>query len=253
MRQYLFAKDQWDKHVADDDLEGWLTDLAFQRSGLNGTLDPIIQVATHLRYQSDLATLMEGAAMNWFLKNAQDVIQPFTSTNDSPNTNTRIWNATKGGFNLAGVPAAAWGLTMLGTAGGPLGRLLAGAAMQFGTSPQAAASFADFATGGEKGTQRIAEDDEEEKPEKAPPEPKEKDDEDAEPEKKGGVGGAGMGLLDDIIAPTWRYTGPLLNRLPSIVKVGAGIAGAGYAGHKYLEATEPFRGGPPPKGKDEEQ
>ena len=122
MRQYLFAPDQWQKHEDDGDLGGYLTDLAMQRSGLNGTLDPIIQMFTNMRYDANMSSLLEGASINWLAKNAQDVISPFVMANDSPNTNTRYFNAARGAFNLVGVPAAAFGLTKLGAVGGAAGQ-----------------------------------------------------------------------------------------------------------------------------------
>src|SRR4029077_8472690 len=74
MRQALFAPDQLQKHMEDGDVGEYLLDLAMQRSGLNGTLDPLLQISTNLRYGADLNTLMEGASINWLAKNAQDVI-----------------------------------------------------------------------------------------------------------------------------------------------------------------------------------
>jgi hypothetical protein len=255
MRQYLFAPDQWQKHADDGDLGDYLLGLTLQRSGLNGTLDPILQVFTNLRYNADLSSLLDGASMNWFSKNAMDIIQPMLTTNDSPNTNTRYFNQARGAFNLIGVPAAAYGLTALGTLGGPITRALAGAALQFGTSPGAAAKVAEIAAGpkgaepagkaaglkelkGLKGLQGLREL--------------------GAPATERGSGGTGAGtgglipwgLVDDIALPAWRYGGPMVTRLPFPVKaVGLGT-GAIAGGMSYLEKTAPFRGqpAPPPKG-----
>jgi hypothetical protein len=58
LRQLLFAPDQWKKHEEEGTLLEYLRDLAMQRAGLNGTLDPIIQMATNLRYNADITSLM---------------------------------------------------------------------------------------------------------------------------------------------------------------------------------------------------
>ena len=241
LRQYLFAPDQWAAHEEKDDLEDWLLGLAFARSGFNGTLDPLIQVASNLRYNSDLTDLVDGATLRWASQNAMDVIAPFIRDNESPNSNTQYYNQAKGAFNLIGVPLAATGLSMLGAAGGPLTRLAAGAALQFGTSPGAAGGFAG-ALAGDKGT-------------KLPKETEglgalpdlgnlgdlgdlSKADKDAE--EAGGMV-TPWGLIDDMIAPAWRYTAPWVTKLGTKTKIGALAAGAGYGVYDYLEKTEPYR------------
>lgn len=235
LRQALFAPDQWAQHEEAGDLWDYLMGLTFQRSGLNGTLDPIIQVATHLRYNADLTSLMDGATVRWFAQNAQDVIQPYLRTNDSPNTNTIYYNQAKGAFNLVGVPLAATALTMLGSAGGPITRAAAGAALQFGTSPGTAGAFAEAAAG-PKGTKLepggelgdlgdLGSLDSEDK---------------TAAQDQGGLSGP-WGLIDDIAVPAWRYSAPVLNRLSTPVKAGAAAAGLGYGVYDYLNKTEPYR------------
>lgn len=252
LRQLLFAPDQWDKHEKDGDLVDYLTDLTVQRSGLNGVLDPIIQLFTNLRYDSEISTLFNGASINWMAKNAQDVIQPFVTANDSPNTNTRLFNQARGAFNLVGVPLAATGLTMLGGAGGPLTRLAAGAALQYGTSPGIASDFAGMLAG-EKGTTLP-------KPGasgltklsglQTGLNPLAKLGGEQAGEGAGGPGPGGLipwGLMDDVAMPAWRVLGPTINALPGPVKIGAlGLGGAIGAG-EYLSQTAPFRNAPPPK------
>jgi hypothetical protein len=253
LRQALFAPDQMQKHADDGTLGEYILDLAMQRSGLNGTLDPIIQMFTNLRYNSDIASLLGGASLSWFAKNAQDLIQPFVTTNDSPNSNTRYWNQGRAAFNLIGVPAAVVGLTALGSIGGPLTRLTAGAALQAGTSPFAASLFANTVAG-PKGVE----------PEKTTQGLKGLEDlsglknlpklgAEAKPEAAGDAGGGGLaggwGLADDIAVPLWRYGGPVLNRLPGVIKLGTGavVAAGGIA--TYLSKTAPFRGQPAPEPK----
>jgi hypothetical protein len=245
LRQAIFAPDQWAKHDDAGDLGEWLLDLTFQRSGLNGTLDPIIQLYSHLRYDADISSLMDGASVNYLAKNLQDVIQPLVRTNDSPNTNTIYYNQARGLYNLIGVPLAGVGLTMLGSVGGPVSRLLSGAALQLGTSPYAAGQVAETAAGGPKGTKL----------------PKESatglpsmpnfdnliDMPDLLADKNTGateVGSGGItpwGLLDDVAVPAWRYGQGVMSKVPGPLKALAAAGALGYAVNDYVGKTQPFR------------
>ena len=252
MRQYLFAPDQWQKHEDDGDLGGYLTDLAMQRSGLNGTLDPIIQMFTNMRYDANMSSLLEGASINWLAKNAQDVISPFVMANDSPNTNTRYFNAARGAYNLLGVPAAALGLTKLGAVGGPLVRAGAGAALQFGTSPGTAAGIAG-AVAGPKGTQLPKETAEGKLPELSglPDLPTIPGEAGTSPKGQGAAQDASGGLVpwglaDDVAKPAWQVFGEPVSaavaRLPGPVKILGGLGAAAYGAKSFLDTTAPWRG-----------
>ena len=256
MRQYLFAPDQVQKHLDDGDLGSYFLDLAMQRSGLNGTLDPIIQMFTNMRYDSNMSSLLEGASINWLAKNAQDVISPFVLANDSPDSNTRYFNAARGAYNLLGVPAAALGLTKLGAFGGPVVRGLGGAALQYGTSPGSAAWLAEQAAG-PKGA-KLPKEGAGELPELSglPGLP---GDEEGGPAGQGAAGdasGGGLpwGMVDDVAKPAWQTFGEpvaaALSRLPGPVKVLGGLGAAAYGAKSFLDTTEPWRGqpAPPPKG-----
>lgn len=243
VRQSIFAPDQWKEHEDKGDLWEWLRDLTFQRSGFNGTLDPIIQVYSHLRYDADISSLMEGASINYMFKNMQDVIQPFVTANDSPNTNTLLYNQARGAFNLIGVPAAAIGLTMLGQAGGPFTRLASGAALQYGTSPYMSGRVA-AAAAGDKGTKLPKEGEGlqglrstgalQELPS-------------GEPDKSTGPGSSapaatgGIGLLDDVAVPAWRYGQGVMSKVPGPLKALAAAGALGYAVNDYFGKTAPFR------------
>lgn len=247
IRQAIFAPDQWEAHIEKDDVPSWLLDLTFQRSGLNGTMDPIIQLYSHLRYDADISSLMQGASPNWIAKNLQDVIQPYVRTNDSPNTNTIYYNQARGAFNLIGVPAAAIGLTMVGGVGGPFAKLAAGAALQLGTSPYAVGKYAETAAGGPKGTKATPQP----KPGQLPSLP-------GLPELPGlpklpgpGQGPAAgadtsgsavpWGLLDDVAIPAWRYGQGVASKVPGPLKALAAAGALGYAVNDYLGKTEPYR------------
>ncbi len=255
LRQLLFAPDQWRKHSDDGDLAGYITDLAMQRSGLNGTLDPLIQIGTNLRYDANVSSLIEGASINWMAKNLQDIVGPLATANDSPNSNTRYFNAARGAFNLLGVPVAAAGLTGLGAVGGPLTKFMAGAALQFGTSPAAAAGFAE-SVAGPKGATR-------EKPETGglpalpglptggPPGSETQGE---GPAQDFGGGMIPWNLADDVAKPAWQVAGEpvaaAFSRLPGPLKALGAAGVAAYGAKSFLDTTEPWRNqpAPPPKG-----
>jgi hypothetical protein len=245
VRQAIFAPDQWAKHEADDDVASWLLDLTFQRSGLNGTLDPIIQLYSHLRYDSDISALLEGASVNWLAKNAQDIIQPLVRTNDSPNTNTIYYNQARGMFNLIGVPAAAIGLTMMGGVGGPLAKLAAGGVLQLGTSPYAVGQYAETAAGGPTGTKAAPQP----KPGQLPSLPGLPALPDLpklpQPGETAATGDSGAtlpwGLLDDVAIPAWRYGQSVASKVPGPIKALAAAGALGYAVNDYFGKTAPYR------------
>jgi hypothetical protein len=248
LRQLLFAPDQWKQHEEDGTLFEYLRDLTMQRAGFNGTLDPIIQLGTNLKYNADISSLIDGAALNWVSHNAHDILQPFLTTNDSPNSNTRIWNATRGAFNLIGVPLAAGGLTAIGNFGGPISKIAAGSLLQYGTSPGAVAGLTDIAVGSEKGAKRDTGEDELGSPEGG----LSGTEEEAAPAEGGGLLGlppAVATILDDLLVPAWKVGGPIVAGLPGSVKAGAVGAAALYGGSRYLKATEGFVPGTAPERK----
>jgi hypothetical protein len=250
LKLYLFDRERFDKIMAN--LDVWeLINQAWSRAGFNGPLDPAIQALTHSKYDVDVSSLYEGAGPNYFTKNATDVAAPFIlGQEDSPNSNTRLFNAWRGAFNLIGVPISAGFMTWAGNLGGPLTRFGAGLAMQKLTSPGMSTSFAGTMAG-DKGTKR----------------------EDAGGGKigglqemqglsglnelgakpKGGAAGQGSskpspwGFLDDIMIPAWNKVGPALNYVPFWGKAAGLGVGGGIAAYKAYQAGAPFRNQPPPK------
>jgi hypothetical protein len=137
---------------------------------------------------------------------------------------------------------------MAGNIGGPISKVIAGTALQFGTSPGAAAYFAELGAGGPKGIEREKDDGKLGGLPGLEGLPKLGEDT-ADTAAEGGGAIPGLGLLDDIAAPAWRYGAPVVAAIPRSVKAGALGLGALYGGAKYLEATEPFRGQPAPEPK----
>lgn len=256
LRQWLFARDQWDKHAEDDTLGEYIRDLAFQRTGLNGTLDPLIQLFSNLKYQADLTSLFDGAGPNYIGKNLLDVARILQT--DSPNTNTRLHNAVRGLWNLTGVPLTAGGMAVLGGAMGPVTRGVLGPAMQYVTSPSVANQIADFVAGEKGATRRGSE------PgggsrmggvpsiptPKMPGMPKLGGGGSTSADSGGGIAGSvPYGILDDFIAPAMKKIGPLIAGLPGPVKIGALTLGAEVGLKQLWDAGEPFRGQPAPEPK----
>ena len=242
VRQSLFAPDQMQKHMDEGDLAEYILGLGMQRTGLNGTLDPFIQVFNNMRYDTDLSSLVNGAGINWFSHNAMDLIQPFVNANDSPNTNTRAYNQARAAYNLIGVPLASTLLSVLGDAGGPITRAISSAALQYGTAPAAADAFA-ATVAGPKGKDLAQSQGMGELPEmQGMSDPTAGGGEgEGRADKIGGSAFAPIGLADDIAIPAARYVGPIINRMPWQAKAGAVAAGLGYGAYKYLEGTAPFR------------
>jgi hypothetical protein len=258
VRQYIMAPDQWDEHSKDGTLGEYLKDLAFSRSGLNGMLDPVLQVFSHLKYDSDISALMHGASVNTYASNIFKVLQPLLGIRDA-DTNTALYNQAKALYNLVGVPLAAYVLSSVSAAAGPIGRVLTGVALQTVTSPGASSRIATMLAG-PKGATR--------------PETGAAGDPGALPKMegmgglpgmgkggapsgKGAAGGSGLGaaagpilgLVDDVAIPAIRYLGPMINSLSPGTKIVAGIGAGAFGAYKYLQSTAPFRGQPAPKPK----
>jgi len=248
----LFNKDQWDKHEKAGDLSDFLLGTAMSRSGVAGTLDPVAQALTHLRYQTDLAQLLEGAPVTTLLKDVQDLLLSPFMPNSRGDSNTAIYNQTEAAFKLFAVPGLLYALTKTSAMfpGGLLASAAAIAAWE-GTSPKAV-NTATSALVGERGTKD---------PNAAPkgehgllPGLSKRHGESALPGlpkpgkgkggEEGGAGGEGalLGLVDDVAMPTLRA-------LPGPLKaVGLGAAGA-WAGWDWWNRASTFRNAPAPAPK----
>ena len=261
-RQYLFAKDQWDQHAKDGDLETWLLGLAFSRAGFGGTLDPLGQVIGNLRWNADLSSLFLGMAPGYLLKNLQNLFQPYFSDAQAPNTNTQYYNQARAFYNLVFVPVEVLGLTMMNAmAGGPVGRAATSATMQFLTSPQMSNVFSGWLTG-PKGS---------EKPETAgsgdeagpgvpgmggdagPGVPgidgmEEPDDKPSQPGGRapGTLGNVPLGILDDIAMPLFKVMEKPWMLLPPAAKAGALAVMTALYGIHWWHETAPWRDHPQP-------
>jgi hypothetical protein len=263
IREALFNGDKWDEHKEKGDFGDWLQGLAMQRSGLTGTLDPIVQLVNNLRYNADLATLTSGASISFIGNQVVDLLRATANAFDpeAPETNTKAHDATKSFYNLFGIPAMAYMANGVTLAGVPLVSPAASFAFQKLTTAQTANRFADVVTG-KKGTKLPAPEPEGALgPSKAElsggddlelgPSAEELSGTPSDKEKTGGIVGGSVpwGLLDDFIAPGWKVMQPALGSLPGPLKLGAvGAAGVAAAG-KFLSNMAPYRNAPPPAKK----
>jgi len=253
VRQYLFATEQFNQNAEAGTLDEYLLGLAVQRSGLNGTFDPLIQVMTSLRYNQDLSTLLEGAGPNYIFANLKNLLAPVISADGKPaETNTRFHNQVRAAYNLVGVPLAALGTTMLSSVGGPVLRAPIGLAAQYLTSANTAAGVADMITG-PKGTKLSAGGplDVDELLNDLTPDTDILPNIDkltaGEGDGTGAEGGTGAGasvpwgFVDDAIVPLARAMNPVMQRLPGWLKTGAMATGGVVGGASYYNAMEPYR------------
>ena len=221
-----------------------------QRSGLNGTLDPIIQVLTNLKYITDLQSLFDGGGFSWLTRNANDVLQGAYHLG-SGDTNASLFRATRGAFNLVGLPLVTYGLNTVGGIN-PVMRTIAGAALQYGTSSENVTHMTEAATGfkgvkpadanegklqdleglqGLQGLQELG----------------------AAPKETAGEG-AGLGggnvpwaVMDDFAGYAAKILPPVWRAIPGPVKAVAAVGAAAGTAASVWQAGEKYRGQPRPE------
>jgi hypothetical protein len=158
-REAIFNSDVWDEKDRDGELESWLTQLAWSRTGVFGPADTIQNALTGLRYERDLASLGIGAGLASIMSDFQNIINglptvenPFggylAGARNSPKTNTAEHQKMAALYRLVLAPALNLAMSAVGNSG-PIGWTASHAAMTAGSSPQFANTFADW-TAGEK-------------------------------------------------------------------------------------------------------
>jgi hypothetical protein len=194
-----------------------------------------------------------GMSPNYYITALQKVLQPLLGQKD-PKTNTQLYNAAQGMFNLIGVPLTAYGLTAISSIAGPIGKIAAGVALQTLTSPAASNRIATILTGfkgAERADARTGKLPELPKLQGLPQLPKP-----GQPPKpapgaaaaSGHAAAAGplLGIMDDVMIPAMRYLGPMISSLSPATKIAAGIGAGAYGAYEFLKAGAPFRGQPAP-------
>lgn len=151
IREAVQGIDKFDD-MDDEEAIKYLITKGFNRSGLQGRFDPILQMYTGVKYETDMTSMFAGAKMAYFLRNVQQVLKS-TNGRNSENTNTTEHAAVKAMYELfVKVPA----LTLIaGVApGGPISVNGARAAMMYLSTPSTKDDFADGLVG-EKGSKHV--------------------------------------------------------------------------------------------------
>ena len=156
------------------------------------------------------------------------------------------------------MPLAAYGLSAVSAAAGPIGRIGAGIALQTVTSPGASNRVATFLAG-PKGVTRPEPAGAGEGPARAAGDgsgwrgcpawtaaPGAAPANNPPGQRSRCAAGPVLGLVDDVAIPSMRYLGPLISSLSPQVKAAAGIAAGAYGAYEYLKSTADFRGQPAP-------
>jgi hypothetical protein len=260
MRQLAYSMDQWEKHEADGDLVDWIFGLAMSRSGLGGTIDPITQLATNLKYDSDLNHVLEGAGVNWYAHNGYDLLAPFLPGGPpSDSTNTRYHNAVRAAYNLFAVPFEAYIATRILGGFGTTGRIAGGTGLSYSTSPTAAEDFATWLTGPKGAKMPTGDEAVGATPEVggAPGEgeaiggeaPGAEGDGKTTGNAAATTGSVPWGLMDDVMMPLTKIAGPVWQAIPAALKYPVMALGALYYAAKAYDAMAPYRDQPPPEKK----
>lgn len=122
---------------------GYLSSLAFSRSGFTGLADPLYNAWTGVKYQRDLANILGGATGAYTLQAAEKIARYFVS--NSPNTNSAERAAVRGAYELTLQPLLAVGAGYL--PGGPVVGYGLGASYAYLSSPAFKSQLQDILAG----------------------------------------------------------------------------------------------------------
>ena len=142
--------EMWDED--EEEAIAWLMERGFYRSGVFGRLDPLANLMTGVRYETDLTSAFSGPYVAYFAKNLQNVIAAYVGRN-SENTNTAEHKAAASAYAAIVKPVAVSLIAAAGPAG-PLSIWGTRAALFKTSSYNAQKDFAD-AIVGEKGSKNV--------------------------------------------------------------------------------------------------
>jgi hypothetical protein len=250
-REFVFNNDEFQIKEEEGKLSDWLTGRAVSRTGIGGTLDPVINVLGSIRYGADLDNLVMGAFLGTTLREGRDLI--FPNLVQDGQTNTAEWRRSRAAFQMFGIPAVTLALTKLSGALGETGAAMKAVqaglslALQYGTSLDAANKFANIWSG-QKGTdlgstgegsgleslggmETLGDED--------------KVGAGAASDESSGMASLAAGLLDDLIMPASKVAQKLGGIMPTWLKtIAAGATGMGVA-YEWWNANEPGRAASP--------
>jgi hypothetical protein len=142
-REALLNPEKWEEEEKKGNLEAWLMQLAFSRTGFTGLADPLYNAMVGVKYQRDLVGLLSGPSFNYFGQALQRIATYFVL--NSENTNSAERGAARGLYELGIQPAMAFGVGYL--PGGPLLGYGMGAAYAYMSSPAFKSDFQDLLAG----------------------------------------------------------------------------------------------------------
>jgi hypothetical protein len=235
-REALFNGATWDEKENEGTKDEWLLDLAVQRSGLNGTLDPIMQALTGAKYSKSFSALFAGTQTGFYADALTKMLLPFAG-GGSPHTNTSTYNAIEAAYSTIVSTAAAAVLT--GLPGGNLLNTVYTTAMMKATSRSAGDAVASWLVGPKgSGDETTAPQTDVDAPER--------DDEDAadkKAESSGPIGNLVAVLADDLLPVLARNASKVPRSLRWLGGVGLGLYGA----ERFREHAGRFTEPPPGK------
>jgi hypothetical protein len=103
-REFLTKRDRWEEEKEKGNLEQYLAEIAFSRTGALGAADPLYQAVRGVRYQRDLANLGVGATGAFWLQPIEKLIRASQKGTNSPKTLNAELGAAKGIYQLAVIP-----------------------------------------------------------------------------------------------------------------------------------------------------
>lgn len=208
LRQEIFDHDRAERWRQDGTYLPNITGLAFQRTGMGGVADPLINAINGLRYEHDLSSLAMGAQLNFYMQALRDIAGSIAPGAGSTDTNTSAYRAWRGFYQLTVMPAAALGTALL--KGGPYASFFISMVGQYLTSMSAADKFAAMIEG-PKGTKtNLTQEQQDAEQEKEANEAIQRQYQLVPPEgaqaQGGGMPSAGLlGMLDDFAVPIGKY------------------------------------------------
>ena len=100
LREYGLNRDRWEEKKREGELEKYLLELAFSRTGLLGPYDPIYNSIRSLKYQRDIANAVVGAG-SYYLQNTEKIIEWAVNDTDSLYDDYQGW---QGLYAITAVP-----------------------------------------------------------------------------------------------------------------------------------------------------
>lgn len=127
--------------------------LDISRSGITGTLDPIVNAIASVKYERDLSNIVVGANLAMFLQGMSKIaglLPDDWGGKNNPDTNNSEWAATRAAYQMIAIPLAHTALSL--APGGPLlkagyGTLMAAPYPVGLSTPKTSQDVADYLVG----------------------------------------------------------------------------------------------------------